>query len=240
MIKMKKIRFPYSLFGIFGLVGLIMCIIGVCILVSGKRFEAAAETVTGTITAIEDYRDADGDRHYQAYVDYSYQGRLYTKVRLNYYSSGMYEGEEIELKIDPQNPRNAKAKNSYLVAGLILSGMGVVFLLVGVVPTIIGMKKSAREKELLRSGKILYATIEQIGINQGYTVNGRHPYVVYCRYTDEFTGVIYRFKSNNIWTNPEPVLQEGSEIRVFVDGRDYSRYYVDVDGCMQNKVIDYT
>ena len=237
---MKKIKFPYSLFGIFGLVGLVMCIIGICIIVSGKRFEAVAQTVTGTIAAIESYRDADGERHYRAYVDYAYQGRKYTDVRLNYYSSGMFEGDEIVLKIDPQNPRNVRAKNSYLVAGVILLGMGVVFLLVGIIPTIIGIRKATREKELRKNGKILYATVEQIGINEGYTVNGRHPFVIYCSYTDEFSGVIYRFKSNNIWTNPEPVLQEGSEIRVFVDSSDYSQYYVDAESHMQNKVIDYT
>jgi len=35
-------------------------------------------------------------------------------------------------------------------------------------------------------------------------------------------------------------LQEGSEIRVFVDSSDYSQYYVDAESYMQNKVIDYT
>ena len=48
------------------------------------------------------------------------------------------------------------------------------------------------------------------------------------------------FKSENIWTNPEPVITLGSEVRVYVDGNDFSKYYVDIQGVVQGRIVDYT
>lgn len=237
---MKKFNFTYVVFGIFAAVGAILLIVCFGIMTAGKKFDAVAVTVTGTISAIESHRDSDGDRHYSAYVDYTYQGREYSGIRLNSYSSGMYEGKEIAIKIDPAEPGVAKAANTYLIASAILAGLGVIFFLVGIIPVLIEIKKQKKKKMLLEHGRYVYAIVEQITENYGYSVNGRHPFVVYCNYQDEYSGVLYKFKSDNVWTNPEPIIQPGSEIRVYVNESDYSQYHVDIEGSLKDKVVDYT
>lgn len=59
-------------------------------------------------------------------------------------------------------------------------------------------------------------------------------------YRDDYKDIIYCFKSENIWTNPEPVITLGSEVRVYVDGNDFSKYYVDIQGVLQGRIVDYT
>lgn len=237
---MKKDKLPYLIFGIFGIVGVILIIACICFTISGIKFDKISEEISGIIVDIESYRDSDGDRHYQAYVDYEYQGQKYNDVNLNSYSSSMYVGKEITLKIDPENPRKVKTPHSDLLVSIILGGMGIVFALLGIIPTVAGIRNAAKKKELRENGRYIYATVERIGINHGYSVNGVHPFVVYCNYQDEYSGVLYKFKSDNIWTDPYPILQEGSSIRIYVDGQDYSKYHVDVESSLQGKVVDYT
>ena len=66
-------------------------------------------------------------------------------------------------------------------------------------------------------------------LERGYLVGG-----------DDYSGVLYKFKSDNLWTDPYPILQQGSQVRVLVNGTDYSQYHVDVENCLQGKVVDYT
>lgn len=237
---MKKDKVPYLIFGIFGIVGVILIIACICMTVSGIKFEKKSEEITGTIAYIEKYYDSDHDRHFRVYVNYEYQGQEYKHVHLNSYSSSMYEGKEITLKVDPENPGRVKTPHSDLFACIILGIMGVVFSLIGIIPTVSGIRKAAKKKELREKGRYIYATVERIGINRGYSVNGVHPFVVYCNYQDEYSGVLYKFKSDNLWTDPYPILQEGSSIRIYVDGQDYSNYHVDVESSLQGRVVDYT
>ncbi len=50
----------------------------------------------------------------------------------------------------------------------------------------------------------------------------------------------YRFRSDNLWTDPGPVLPPGSEIRVYVHPDDYSKYYVDAKSYIEGKIMDFT
>ncbi|MBR4083329.1 MAG: DUF3592 domain-containing protein [Lachnospiraceae bacterium] len=234
---MKK---DYLIFGIFGLVGVIFLIVCTFLTISGKKFDETAVEVSGTIMTIESYRDSDGDRHHRVYVDYEYQGRKYKDVRLNSYNSSMREGKEIILKLDPDNPEKVRTLHGNLIASVIMGGMGLIFVLVGIIPTVLGIRKDRRNKKLREQGRYIYAIVERIDINYSYSLNGRHPFVVYCNYQDEFSGVLYRFMSDNIWTDPYPILQQGSEVRVYVDGQDYSKYHVDVESYLQGRVVDYT
>ena len=169
---MKKDYFSYIFCGIFGIVGVILIIISICLTASGMKFEETAVDITGTIAFIDSYRDSDGDRHYQVYVDYVYEGREFTEVRLNTYTSSMYEGKEIALKIDPENPGKVKTPHSNMIAGIILAVMGLVFALIGIIPTVLGFKKAAKKKKLLQQGRYIYAVVERVDLNYNYTVNG--------------------------------------------------------------------
>lgn len=237
---MKKNKFPILFFSIFGLVGLGLLIGGICWLISSMKFKEIAVEIPGEIVGIETYRDSDGDTHHRVFVDYSYNGIDYDGVQLGFYSSNMYEGKEITLLCDPENPGHIESSSGFAFGAGILLFMGLIFFLVGFIPIIISIKNNAKKKNLLATGQILHATVESIDYNTSYSVNGRHPFILYCTYYDQYKDVTYRFKSENLWTDPEPVLPPGSYVNVLVDASDYSKYHVDVDSAVNGRIVDYT
>ena len=85
-----------------------------------------------------------------------------------------------------------------------------------------------------------YEILPRSGDYTGYTVNGKNPYIIYCTYKDDYYDRIYRFKSDNLWTDPSLILQSGDDIKVYVDEKDYSCYHVDIESIFKGKIIDYT
>ena len=79
-------------------------------------------------------------------------------------------------------------------------------------------------------------------MNTGYSVNGRHPYVIYCAYEDEYNNTVYYFKSENLWYDPSFRFAIGSEIDVYVDPKDYSKNYVDTEKNYGHgsRIVDFT
>lgn len=226
--------------GLFAVIGFIFIIAGIFWAVSGRRFVQSAVEVSAVISEIESYRDSDGDTEHRVYVSFSYGGQRYEDVRLNEYSSGMYEGKEIKVMLDPDNPRKLMTNLGLYIGPTVFIGMGAIFACAGVIP-LIGMgRKSSAKKKLIASGQYIYATVESIEYDKSYTVMGKHPSVIYCTYRDDYKDIVYRFKSDNIWTNPEYVIQPGSEIKVFVDRQNYKNYHVDIEGILQGKIVDYT
>lgn len=235
-----KIKVVKMIFGLFAALGIIFIIVGILWLAIGSRFKKNAVEVSAVIQEIEQYRDSDGDLSHRVYVSYSYNEQNYENVRLNEYSSNMYEGKEIEIMIDPNNPRvNMMNLGLYLGSGIFI-GMGVIFACVGIFPLIGLGRSSFAQKKLIASGQYIYATVESIQYNKNYTMNGQYPFIIYCTYKDDYKNIIYRFKSDNIWTNPEYFVQPGSEIKVFVDRQNYKNYHVDIESIMQGKIMDYT
>lgn len=237
---MKKNITEIIIFGLFAIVGIGMFIGGFIIILNSREFHSYAVEITGEITRIESYRDRDGDRDYDVYVSYKYEGVEYVDIPFNEYNSGMYEGDLITLLVNPNNPTKIRSVNGDFIAGIIMIIMGLIFGAIGVIPTYFMMKKEKKKKYLLSQGRRIYAIVENVEINYNYSVNGRHPYVVYCRYTDEYSGASFIYKSENLWVDPYPYLQQGSQVCVMVDGTDYSQYYVDVESSLQGNMFDYT
>lgn len=227
------------IFWIFGILGIVLLAVGVLLLTSGIKFGKNAVEIQAVITDIQTYRSGD-DTHHSVWVEYEYDGKVYKDVQLNEYSSGMRRGKKITLLVDPENPERVSTKFGTVLAGGLLILMGVIFFCVGFIPTVVWIKKSRLRKKLIAEGRFIYAKVESIVHDTSLRVNGSSPYVVYCTYQDEYRGVMYRFKSGNIWKNPEYFLQPGSDIRIYVNGEDYSKYYVDVESMLENKIIDYT
>ena len=226
--------------GLFAVIGFIFIIVGIIWLVSGRRFVQSAVKVSAVISEIESYRDSDENVNYRVYVNYSYGGQRYEDIRLNEYSSSMYEGKEIQVMLDPDNPKKLMTNLGLYIGPAVFIGMGAIFTSAGVI-SLVGMgRKSSAKKKLIASGQYIYGTVESIEYDKSYILNGKHPFVVYCTYRDDYKDIVYRFKSDNIWTNPEYVIKPGSEIRIFVDHQNYKNYHVDIESILQGKIVDYT
>lgn len=235
----KKTKMGYSTPCIFMLVGILLLAGGIFWFKYSLDFRKTAVQIYGEITKIESYRDSDDEVHHTVYVTYEYNGKVYEDVRINSYSSSMAKGKSISLYCDPNDPWRVQASSTLYLGSVILTGMGLLFSVVGVIVFISMTAGAARQKKLREKGKSIYATVEQITCNTKLSKNGAHPYVIYCTYRDRYTDVTYRFKSETLWYNPSAQFPVGSTIEVKVDEKDYSRHYVKVEG-MNGKMIDYT
>ena len=69
--------------------------------------------------------------------------------------------------------------------------------------------------------------ITEAFICRNYTVNGRHPYKLECKYEDVFSGITHMFSSDYVWENPQAYI--GRQVKVYCN-RDFTGpYYVDLD-----------
>lgn len=237
---MKGNKMLYLFYAIFGLSGIGMLIGGMIFLVKSIQFHEKAVEITAVISEIETYRDSDGDRRHNVYVDYVYEGEVYQDVYLHEYNSSMYEGKEITLLCDPDNPGKVDTPMGGYFTGGLLIFMGVIFGAIGIIPPIVTGNKTKMQKRLLSEGRVLHGVVERVEYDRSVRVNGRYPYVVYCMYRDEYQDLTYKFKSNHIWSDPTAYFPEGSDIEIYVQVDDYSKYYVDVDRRMDGKVVDFT
>lgn len=237
---MKKDRFLTIFFGIFAVIGIGLLIGAVWLFVNESRFRKTAVNITGEIVDIMSRYDHDGDIHHEVFVTYTFEGQTYEWVQLMEYDSSMYVGKSISLLCNPENPGRVRTKSGFLIVAIMLTVIGIVFSCVGIIPMVFAAKKKQKRKRLLANGRVLHATVERVGRNTSIAVNGQNPYVIYCSWKDEYTDVLYRFKSDDLWTDPSFLFDSGSEINVYVDGNDFSKYYVDAERGLAQKVVDFT
>lgn len=226
--------------GIFGVIGIGLLAVGIILFINSARYKNTFEKIDAEITNIEVSRKSDGELRHSVYIKYTYKDKLYDNVRINFYSSSMYEGKVISVLCDPDNPGKIRSIEGTNLAAIILVFIGTIFVIVTIIPMVSIIKKDRRKKRAIASGRILDAVIEKIDINNSYTINGRNPYIIYCIYKDEYYDKIYRFKSDNLWTDPGLILHPGDIIQVHVDEKDYSCYHVDTKRLLDGKIIDYT
>lgn len=237
---MKKNNTLIICYAVFAAIGIGVLVLDVWLFIDGSRFRQNAVEVTGEIVDIIYSYDNDGDERHEVFVTYTFEGTTYERVRIMEYSSGMYVGKSISLLCDPENPGNVETESRFLIITIMLTVMGIGFSCVGIIPMGFEIKKKRKRKRLLSNGRVLYAAVERIGLNTSITVNGQNPYVIYCYWRDEYGDVQYRFKSDNLWTDPSVLFDRGSEIKVYVDENDFGTYYVDAERALSEKVVDFT
>lgn len=223
---------------IFFGIGLIFVIIGIVICANIFNYKNKVET-TGIITEIGSYRDLDGQRENSVYVEYTVDGRVYESA-LNGYSSNFYEGKEIEIYYDINNPSKIGVKSIDLVF-LIFPGIGSIFLVIGGVGIIIKGRRKALEKKLMSYGDKVFAKIIDVCNNTRYTVNGRHPYVIICQWDNEIDGKKYIFKSGNLWFDPTLAIEQKNidTLPVYIDMNNKKKYVIDIS-ILADEVVDLT
>lgn len=221
----KKMEWLFGI--IFSGIGLTFFIVGISIALYNINFRNNALETTAVISSIERYRDSDGDTRHTVYVRYTIDGREY-EGRLNYYSSGMYEGEEISIYYRPEQPNRILAKSSFSFFIIFFPSIGLVFAAIGFAFIFIKIKKIKNRRYLMENGELVYAEIAGVNYNRSYRVNGRSPYVITCKWVDSSTGLFYFFTSENIWFDPEPIINERDikTLPVYIDRDNPNKYAV--------------
>lgn len=86
-------------------------------------------------------------------------------------------------------------------------------------------KQQLLKEELLTQGFYETASVVDTERVMNVRVNGRHPYRVICRIKRD--GVLHEYRSHQLYDDPG--LLPGDPVNVYLDRRDDSRYYVDVE-----------
>ncbi|MCC8026236.1 MAG: DUF3592 domain-containing protein [Clostridium sp.] len=216
---------------VYRAVGIIFMFVGVTFLgVSAflysrtNAFNANAVPATGTIRFI----GSD-----TAIVTYQVKGQE-LMAELDFYSSSMRVGDTLPISYDPENPSRIMTKTGQYIHWIFV-GVGGLLLCTGAGVTLYDIRKKAGQKKLLESGLRLNGEIVNIGVNPNISSNHRHPYVLDCRCRTP-DGATHIFQSGPIWYNPQG-LQPGTYIPVYVDSRNYKRYYVDLSRALPEESI---
>lgn len=93
--------------------------------------------------------------------------------------------------------------DSVAIFTILYCSIGGLFSVTGVTLLIINLLSKKRKKKLIETGRKYYAEVTDAIINYRVQVNRKNPYRLDCKYIDEFTGVTYLYRSDNIWENPD-------------------------------------
>ena len=220
---------------IFTVISGVFFAIGAFLVISTMTFKANADEVMALITDIRTYEDSDGEEDHEVDVKYEYEGLTFYTT-LDTYSAGMHEGKWIPILVNKDDSMDVVEPGTNLIIGIVFMAMGGLSILVCAVSFFKERKSRKKLENLRRNGKRLQARIDQITFNEKIAINEEHPYIIWCSYVDEVSGVRFEFKSENIWNDVYEVCDVGSVIDVWVKTDDYLEYVVDVDSLIEYRI----
>ena len=133
-MKIKASKGVVSILWIFLIIGVAMMGAGVGVAIYFGVDNSNYVKVSATITDIDTYTDSDGDRHYEVSVNYEYNGEQYKDIPTNFWETGMYVGEVIDIYCHKDNPTQMRHGSIMIILPCILFGMGLLFTLFSAFP----------------------------------------------------------------------------------------------------------
>lgn len=167
-----------------------------------------------------------GSSSYNPIIKYKDETGTMYSFKSGFYSSSMHIGDKIDVYYYKNHPERAELSiPDYLIAiFLIFPLLGALFLFFGIRILIKEQKKAKRYANLLQHGQVIKAEVTEVYQNTGLKINGRSPYVVECCYTDNH-GEKYLYKSENLYFNPLPYIEDNS-VKIYLHPQDKATYYV--------------
>lgn len=117
---------------------------------------------------------------------------------------------------------------------LIFSGVGALFLCLGIIFLVYISSHNRKRAQLLAEGACIYADITDVAMDTRFRFNGRCPLVIWCQALNPEDGRVYIFRSEGIWYDPRPYLDDADiwKLPVYVDPDNYKHYAVDTSGVL--------
>lgn len=220
----------------FIIAGIIFCFISILLYINYSNFMKTAISTTAEISDIRRVRSFIGRRSMKVvYVSYVVDGKKY-KARLNHHSIGTYEGKEITVYYQKDDPYVIKVVYD-IIHPLIYGGCSIIFILIGVSGILESMKKDKIRREVLVGGHKVDAEIVDVKFYR-YPFSGNiRPCRAICKYrSPEYE--IYYFTSEVLRFDPR-VFVEGNTVPVYVDPNNYKKYYVNIADVVHYDFFDY-
>ena len=219
---------------IFALIGTGMLIGTFFLIKNANHFINTAIHTDGVVLEnIEDVEQDDRGTHY------SYRPKIQFQTKGNeeviFVSSTGYgapeysNGDVVEVLYDPSNPHNAEVEGFFEVwgGGLIFGILGLVFSSFGYGLFAHRIWKKNKNARLMHNGQRITTKIDSVGLDESYTVNGRHPHMIYADWLDPINATIHHFKSDPIWFNPTTYIKSDMEVSIWIDPKNPRSYVMD-------------
>lgn len=231
---------------VFSLIGGIFFVVGLGLLsgaavagLSTKSFIDRAMEGSGVVKELERRvtRDEDGYDSVSFYpvVEYYPEGSSESiTFRSNTGSNppAFQVGEEVSLYYSPTDYNDVRLNTFFSLWGvsMILLFIGAIFTALGGGFVTASIIKKGRDSWLRKNGTVIRAELDSVIRNHNVKLNGVSPFQLLLKYSDNNTGQLYTFKSDNIYDNPEPYLRTNgiSIVNVLIDPQDPKRYLVDL------------
>lgn len=226
---MKENKLENLIWIVFTCIGTISLIIGLVIVSNVFNYKNKVET-TGIITEISRNRNYTKYRNkYKVFVSYTVEGKEYESILKIHYPN-FYEGKEIEIYYDKNDPTKLGMKSSDLIL-IIFPLFGLVFFIIGVIGIFVKTNNKKLEKKLKENGKLIYADYVKTVLNEAFSVNKKHPYNIICEWNNPEDNEKYTFKSKNMWINPEKLIEEKNikTLPVYINLENKNQYFIDID-----------
>lgn len=168
------------------------------------------------------------DEDHNVLISYYANNKGYV-TNLKSYNSSYYEGKEIIIYYDKNNPMNIIDTES-LIPVIILRCFGSVFILISMIILAFKFRRKRIMQNLKENGLILNAKYLYVKTNIVYNVNNKHPFNIYCESNQLFDGLTHKFKSENIWNDPTKIIEDNNikHFKVYVNPNNYKQYYMDI------------
>ncbi len=208
------------------LIGAALVLIGIYLLTFSLEIKNNDVESKGIIYSIKD----DTGKDSEAYISYTVEGTEYKK-NINIYIADMFDKQEVTIYYNPNKPEQMLA-GVEIIVGLACLSMGTLIFLIGFVMCIVKISRYSTNKKLLKKGRVIEASIEMVEQNSLSKLKGkRRPYIIICRYIDDIDGKTYYKKSQNIWYDPQSIIDERKikTLSIYLDLINPKKYYIPLD-----------
>lgn len=225
-MSINKNKTEYLVWGIFFAVGMLFLIIGTVISIEKFNYDDIVET-KGVISDITVKGSGDNTTH-TVTVKYYVDGMECQSI-LGSYSSSYRVGKTIEMYYHEDNIYDIGTKSSDKLF-LLFPGFGLLFALIGGIGLYVLLSKKSRHRKLIENGRLIQADYIETTFNRSYTVNGRHPYIIICKWISDEDGMERTFESQNLWDDPQEIIESRGIVTfpVYLNTKNPKKYYLDI------------
>jgi len=140
-------------------------------------------------------------------------------------------GQEVYILYDPQNPYKAMIKSFWNIwlGSIIVTGLGAIFLSVGLTPFGFAVRRRRTVEYLKTQGEIVHGKVSGIYVDTSLRVQGEHPWRITVQWMNPASRKVHIFKSDHIWYNPSDFINIGDEIEVHMDPKNPKKHWINID-----------
>lgn len=227
-----------------GIVGFIFTMLGFLMLLGGGlwaqktfSFKNQAQVVEGEVVALVANRGSDSTTYAPKY-SFIVVGQQYTVISNTSSNPAAYSvGEKVSVLFDPSNPFEARI-DSFMglwFGPILISVMGSIFLLVGVIPLFLLWRRGSNIEHLMRQGMPVMAEYQRVE-SAKLGDNGKAEFFIIARWHERQSNQLHVYRSDALGFDPSEFLSPKQLITVLVNKQKPDVYYMDTSFLPQQRV----